>query len=76
VVLRDSTERPEGVAAGVAVLAGTQRERVRAILMKLLHDPESYAAMVGKPNPYGDGQASGRILDAMLGRHATRGLHG
>ena len=76
VVLRDSTERPEGVAAGVAVLAGTQRERVRAILMKLLHEPEAYAAMVGKPNPYGDGKASDRILDAMLARHVGRGVRG
>jgi UDP-N-acetylglucosamine 2-epimerase (non-hydrolysing) len=65
VVLRESTERPEGVQAGVAVLAGTQRERVRDILLRLLNEPAAYAAMVGKTSPYGDGQASGRIVAAM-----------
>jgi len=72
VVLRDSTERPEGVAAGVAVLAGTQRERVHGILMRLLNDRAAYDAMTGKLNPYGDGRASQRILQAMQARHAAR----
>lgn len=72
VVLRDSTERPEGVEAGVAVLAGTRRERVFAVLMQLLADPVAYGAMTGKPSPYGDGQASRRILDAMQERLEQR----
>lgn len=72
VVLRESTERPEGVEAGVAVLVGTDRTRVRDTLMRLLHDPAAYAAMTGKPNPYGDGQASDRIVKAMLERHVRR----
>lgn len=72
VVLRDSTERPEGVEAGVAVLAGTDRTRVRELLMPLLHDEARYRAMTGKPNPYGDGHASDRIVRTMLERHAAR----
>ena len=73
VVLRDSTERPEGVAAGVAVLAGTQHSRVRDILMRLLNEPEYYASMTGKPNPYGDGFASQRIVAEMARRRAPCG---
>ncbi|MED5622036.1 non-hydrolyzing UDP-N-acetylglucosamine 2-epimerase [Ideonella sp. BN130291] len=72
VVLRESTERPEGVEAGVAVLAGTRRDRVRDILMSLLHDESRYLAMTGKPNPYGDGHASDRIVAAVLERQRQR----
>ena len=73
VVLRDSTERPEGVAAGVAVLAGTQHSRVRDILQRLLNEPAFYASMTGKPNPYGDGLASDRIVAEMSRRHVPCG---
>ncbi len=72
VVLRNSTERPEGVSAGVAVLAGTSRERVRDILLRLLNDRAAYDAMTGKPNPYGDGLAAQRILSNIQARHAAR----
>lgn len=72
VVLRDSTERPEGVAAGVAVLAGTRRDHVRDILMRLLQDRAAYEAMTGKPSPYGDGRAARRILSSIQTRHADR----
>jgi UDP-N-acetylglucosamine 2-epimerase (non-hydrolysing) len=72
VVLRESTERPEGVEAGVAVLVGTDRVRIRDTLMRLLHDQAAYAAMTGKPNPYGDGHASDRIVKALLERHTRR----
>ena len=74
VVLREITERPEGVEAGVAVLVGTARALVRDTLMRLLHDQTAYAAMTGKPNPYGDGHASDRIVNAMIERHARRSL--
>ena len=72
VVLRETTERPEGIEAGVAVLTGTQRDRVRSTLMRLLHEPAYYAAMTGKPNPYGDGQAADRIVAAIAARYAQR----
>lgn len=72
VVLRETTERPEGIEAGVAVLTGTQRDRVRGTLMRLLHEPAYYATMTGKPNPYGDGQAADRILATIATRHAQR----
>jgi len=64
-VLREVTERPEGVAAGVAKLVGTESSRIRAAVDELLRRPEAYAAMVGPANPYGDGQAARRIVEAI-----------
>ncbi|NPV52339.1 MAG: UDP-N-acetylglucosamine 2-epimerase (non-hydrolyzing) [Firmicutes bacterium] len=65
-VLREVTERPEGVEAGTLRVVGTQRERVVAEARRLLDDPASYARMAGAVNPYGDGRASARIVQAIL----------
>lgn len=66
-VLREKTERPEAVEAGVACLVGTDRERIRAEALRLLTDSEAHAAMAHGVNPYGDGRAASRIVAAMLG---------
>lgn len=64
-VLRDTTERPEGVAAGVVKLVGTDRERVVAEASRLLEDAEAYRAMAAVANPYGDGRAAWRIVQIL-----------
>ncbi len=69
-VLRDVTERPEGVAAGTVELVGTGRERIAERTGRLLADPLARAAMAQARNPYGDGRASERIIDAL--RHWFR----
>jgi len=61
-VMRDTTERPEGVAAGTARLTGARAEAIVAHATQLLTDPEAYAAMATARNPYGDGRAAERIL--------------
>jgi UDP-N-acetylglucosamine 2-epimerase (non-hydrolysing) len=63
-VLRRTTERPEAVTAGTARLIGTDRESIVDEASRLLDDPQAYAAMAQARNPFGDGQASGRILEA------------
>lgn len=68
VVLRDVTERPEGLEAGTLVLAGTDRRRIVGRARELLEDPEAYARMASARNPYGDGRAAERILAAILWR--------
>ncbi len=60
-VLRDVTERPEGIAAGVARLVGTSGARIYAETMNLLRDERAYRSMASGHNPYGDGRASQRI---------------
>jgi len=67
-VLREVTERPEGVEAGVARLVGTDPERIVAEVSRLLGDPATYAAMAQAVNPYGDGHAAERIVAALLGK--------
>jgi UDP-N-acetylglucosamine 2-epimerase (non-hydrolysing) len=64
-VMRDTTERPEGVAAGTVQVVGTDREVIVREASRLLDDPSAYAAMSRATNPYGDGRAAGRILDAI-----------
>ncbi|MBO4831362.1 MAG: UDP-N-acetylglucosamine 2-epimerase (non-hydrolyzing) [Oscillospiraceae bacterium] len=64
-VLRDTTERPEGVAAGTLKLAGTSEENVYALFKQLLTDGEMYQSMSRASNPYGDGFASKRIADIL-----------
>ena len=64
-VLRERTERPEGVEAGTLRLAGTDEERIFAGLCRLLSDEAALAAMRGGVNPYGDGHAAARIADAI-----------
>lgn len=65
-VLRDTTERPEAVKAGTVKLIGTERERVYEETKYLLTDTEEYQRMANTCNPYGDGEASRRIVDAIL----------
>ncbi len=66
-VLRDTTERPEGIAAGTLKLAGTEEETIYALAKELLTDKKAYEAMAKASNPYGDGHASKRIVEALLG---------
>ncbi|MDR3310388.1 MAG: UDP-N-acetylglucosamine 2-epimerase (non-hydrolyzing) [Oscillospiraceae bacterium] len=68
IVLRDTTERPEGVAAGTLLVAGTSEQGVYDAFTLLLGDAEVYAAMARAENPYGDGFAARRIADALLAR--------
>ncbi len=65
-VLRDTTERPEGIAAGTLKLAGTEEETIYSLAKELLEDKEAYEAMAKASNPYGDGHASQRIVKALL----------
>lgn len=67
-VLRETTERPEGVAAGAAKLVGTNPEAIFNEAKNLLENPDAYAKMSNKPNPYGDGKAAERIRFAVLNR--------
>ena len=60
-VMRDTTERPEGVAAGTARLVGTDRDRIVSEIFRLLDDSEAYSAMARAHNPFGDGHAATRI---------------
>ena len=69
-VLRDVTERPEGVAAGTAVVVGTDRERIVSVASQLLTSRDAYRRMANAVNPYGDGKASGRIVHALAERFA------
>ncbi|KXT76989.1 non-hydrolyzing UDP-N-acetylglucosamine 2-epimerase [Streptococcus sp. DD12] len=64
-VLRDTTERPEGVAAGTLKLVGTESEAVREAMEALLTDQALYDSMSQASNPYGDGHASKRIAQAI-----------
>ncbi len=66
IVLRDTTERPEGVAAGTLKLAGTGEENVYKLVRELLTDKAEYDRMSHASNPYGDGKASARIADAIV----------
>lgn len=65
-VLRDTTERPEGIAAGTLKLAGTDEETIYSLAKELLTDEAAYNAMAKASNPYGDGHASERIVKALL----------
>jgi UDP-N-acetylglucosamine 2-epimerase (non-hydrolysing) len=66
-VMREVTERPEGIEAGVAVLVGTQEETIVTEATRLLRDPLAYEKMARGVNPYGDGTASRRIVDVLAG---------
>jgi UDP-N-acetylglucosamine 2-epimerase (non-hydrolysing) len=69
-VLREATERPEGIASGNMRLVGTSTERIIAEVQRLLRDPVAYAAMSRRAYPYGDGRAAPRIasiIDVWLG---------
>ncbi len=62
-VMRDSTERPEGVAAGTALLTGTNAQAIVWHVTRLLTDRAAYRAMATATNPYGDGHAAERIVE-------------
>jgi UDP-N-acetylglucosamine 2-epimerase (non-hydrolysing) len=64
-VMREKTERPEGIEAGNARLVGVQKERIVDALSQLLRDPEKRVAMTSVSNPYGDGKAAERIVDIL-----------
>ena len=68
-VLREVTERPEGLQAGTAKLVGTDSTSIVRETCRLLDDPQAYAAMAQVANPYGDGQAARRIVQAILNTH-------
>lgn len=64
-VLRETTERPEGVTAGTLRLVGTDPDRITSTALHLLDDEAAYQRMAQTANPYGDGQASRRIVEAL-----------
>jgi UDP-N-acetylglucosamine 2-epimerase (non-hydrolysing) len=65
-VLRDTTERPEGVEAGTARLVGADRAKIVSETFRLLDDDECYSTMSRSHNPFGDGRASERIAKVLL----------
>ena len=67
-VMRDTTERPEGIAAGTLKLVGTEEETIYHNFNLLLEDPQEYAKMSNASNPYGDGFACRRIADVLESR--------
>ena len=70
-VMRDVTERPEAVEAGTVKLVGTDAAAISETALKLIDDEKAYAAMSKAHNPYGDGNASPRIRDAILKEHSA-----
>ena len=71
-VLRDTTERPEGIEAGTLKLVGTDEETIYKEAKKLLTDKEAYNKMSKASNPYGDGHASERIADAIIAKYSKK----
>ena len=65
-VMRERTERQEGVTAGTLKLVGTEPDAIFTAAQRLLDDPQAHAAMAGAVNPYGDGHAAERIVAALL----------
>ena len=66
-VMRDTTERPEGIAAGTARLVGADADRIVSEVFTLINDKAAYAAMARAHNPFGDGQAASRIARVIAG---------
>jgi UDP-N-acetylglucosamine 2-epimerase (non-hydrolysing) len=64
-VMRENTERPEAVDAGTVILIGTNEDRIVKDVERLIHDPVHYATMANAVNPYGDGNASRRVVAAI-----------
>lgn len=64
-VMRDTTERPEGIEAGTAKLVGTKEDEIFAACEELLENPASYVKMARAANPYGDGHAAEKICEAL-----------
>lgn len=72
-VMRDTTERPEAVDAGTVKLVGTDDESIYQGVSELMNNPEKYQEMAARHNPYGDGEASQRIVH-ILEQHALKGI--
>jgi UDP-N-acetylglucosamine 2-epimerase (non-hydrolysing) len=70
-VMRDTTERPEGVEAGTALLTGARADAIVAHATRLLTDPQAYQAMASSRNPYGDGLAARRIVERVQRHFAS-----
>jgi UDP-N-acetylglucosamine 2-epimerase (non-hydrolysing) len=70
-VMRDTTERPEAIEAGTVRLIGTDSQRIVEEVSRLLYDNDAWQAMSRAHNPYGDGQACGRILHALKNNRVT-----
>jgi UDP-N-acetylglucosamine 2-epimerase (non-hydrolysing) len=70
-VMRDTTERPEGIAAGTALLTGPNSANIVAHASRLLTDDDAYRSMATATNPYGDGHACGRIVERIRRYFAT-----
>lgn len=64
IVVRETTERQEGVDSGTLELVGTKTARIVAAVTRLMDDPEAHRSMSNRPNPYGDGRAAERIVAA------------
>ena len=71
-VLRDTTERPEGIEAGTLKLAGTNEETIYNLIKELLTNSDEYNKMSKASNPYGDGKASIRIADAIIKKYSKK----
>ena len=69
-VLRDTTERPEGIEAGTLKLAGTDEETIYTLTKELLTDKDTYDKMSNATNPYGDGTASKKIVDNIINKYS------
>ncbi len=68
-VMRETTERPEGIRAGTAKLVGTDKDRIVTEIFSLLDDSEAYSAMARAHNPFGDGLAAQRIAEIVARAH-------
>ncbi|MBR4879315.1 MAG: UDP-N-acetylglucosamine 2-epimerase (non-hydrolyzing) [Clostridia bacterium] len=68
-VMRQETERPEAIAAGTARLLGVDKQNIIDVTEMLLHNEEEYTKMAKAVNPYGDGNASKRIIEAIIARY-------
>src|SRR3546814_12619923 len=70
--MRETTERPEGIAAGTARLVGTDKNRIVSAIFSLLDDDDSYSAMARARNPFGDGTAARKIAEIVARDHWYR----
>jgi UDP-N-acetylglucosamine 2-epimerase (non-hydrolysing) len=70
-VMRDVTERPEAIQAGTVKLVGTDVEKIVGGVNRLFDNEEEWRSFSQRHNPYGDGSASKRIVDAIVGRSVT-----
>ncbi|MGH6632665.1 MAG: UDP-N-acetylglucosamine 2-epimerase, partial [Sphingopyxis sp.] len=68
-VMRETTERPEGIEAGTARLVGTDKARIVSEIFKLLDDKDAYSAMARAHNPFGDGTAATQIAEIVARAH-------